>query len=395
MSKFLHVSNSKYRTVISEILPYEHPVFFTNRYFARFLKYYGVKVEEGVLVATHNTNDMGLKLFLDIMGGKKGVQRPCFQYSITKDGHEKGRRLTIVHPYHQVQMAEFYDRYKTILIELCQRSNFSIRFPYKVATYQKKQKGYHKIMSDDAKPVDTRESLKHFFAYKYYKNINFFYDDYRFLKAEKKFCGMVKLDLKHCFENIEPEQLSTALFDLPMNDCDGTIASNFYNLQMDFQNKEDGIVIGPEFSRLYAELILQRIDKNIEKDFEKHEIHRNADYIFYRYVDDGFLFYNDEKIKDNFLNVYTDRLNEYGQSINEAKIIELSGRPFMEPISSVKIQLLQIVDEHFQNRLETFKGFMKSRDKNIDTPVHIDYKDFINKVRSVMRIGNTLIKYKE
>lgn len=180
MSKLLRVSRSKYRVVISDVLPYERPVFYSNRFFARFLKYYGIEVEEGMLVARRHSDEPGLKDFLEILGGRKGAERRSFQYSISKDGHREGRRLTVVHPFHQVEMVDFYDRYKMLIIDYCMRSNFSIRFPYKVADCQKKQKGFHKVYSDDASPVDTSESLKHFFAYKYFKNINFFYGDYRF-----------------------------------------------------------------------------------------------------------------------------------------------------------------------------------------------------------------------
>lgn len=68
----------------------------------------------------------------------------------------------MIHPFHQVEMVGFYGRYKMLIIDYCMRSDFSIRFPYKVADCQKKQKGFHKVYSDDASPVDTSESLKHF-----------------------------------------------------------------------------------------------------------------------------------------------------------------------------------------------------------------------------------------
>ena len=119
MSKLLRVSNSKYRVVISDVLPFERPIFFSNRFFARFLKYYGVKVENDRLVATRNVEDEGLTEFLQLLGGNPGVRRPCFQYKITKDGHEDGRTLSVVHPFHQVKMVEFYERYKMLLIDFC------------------------------------------------------------------------------------------------------------------------------------------------------------------------------------------------------------------------------------------------------------------------------------
>lgn len=68
MSKLLRVSRSKYRVVISDVLPYERPVFYSNRFFARFLKYYGIEVEEGMLVARRHGDDPGLKDFWRFWG---------------------------------------------------------------------------------------------------------------------------------------------------------------------------------------------------------------------------------------------------------------------------------------------------------------------------------------
>ena len=73
MSRLLHVSKSKYRVVISDTLPYERPMFFSNRFFARFLKFYGVEINGDVLIASKHTEEPGLKEFLEILGGKKGA----------------------------------------------------------------------------------------------------------------------------------------------------------------------------------------------------------------------------------------------------------------------------------------------------------------------------------
>lgn len=395
MSKLLHVSKSKYRVVISDILPYERPMFFSNRFFARFLKYYGVEINGDVLIANKHKEEPGLKEFLEILGGKGGASRSSFHYSITKDGHKEGRCLSVIHPFHQIKMVDFYERYKMLLIDFCSRSNYSIRFPYKVADYQKKQKGYHKIFSDDAKPVDTSESLKHFFAYKYYKNINFFYGDYRFLRAEKKFRNMTKLDLKHCFESIKPSTLSIAMFNHNMEECEGSLAFDFCKLQDEFNESRDGIIIGPELSRIYAEIILQRIDLELEKQLEKEEIIRNKDYIFYRYVDDGFLFFNDVEVKKRFFYNYKKVLNKYGLHINKDKIVSFSERPFVESISIAKGMLLRLIDERFQNRLDTFKGFVHSQNNRIDTPTKLDFKTFVNEARTIMCTCGEDIKFRD
>lgn len=395
MGKLQRVSNSKYRVVVSDVLPYERPVFFTNRFFARFLKHYGIVAREGGLVATRNADTEGLNEFLAVMGGKGKRSRPCFQYNITKEGREEGRRLTVIHPYHQVEMVEFYDRYKMLFIDFSRRSHFSIRYPAKVATCQKRQKGYHKLLSDDALPVDSSESLKHFFTYRHYQNINKFYGDFRFLRAEKRFCRMAKFDIHHCFESISPEMLSIAMFGHPVEECKGSMAYDFCQLQHSFMNRDNGIVIGPEFSRIYAEIVLQRIDMDVENDLEQIGIYRNSDYIFYRYVDDGFLYFDVKEVKEQFTASYIKRLKEFNLRLNDKKNVCFENRPFLEDISSTKTQLIKLVDVKFQNRLDTFKGFVKMQKNMIDMPVRIDFRGFVNEMRSIMRSEGKQTDYKD
>ena len=280
MSKLIHITRSKYRVLVSDTLPYERPLFFTNRFFARFLKYYGVVCKDGRLLATKNHSD-GIEDMLSIIGGQSGDIRKAFQYSINKDGTEDTRTLTVIHPYHQVQMVEFYDRYKTVLLDFCNRSSFSLRYPCKVATSQKRQKGFPSFLSDDSLVYNAEESIKHFFAYNYYNNINSFYDDYRYLRAEKKFSCMYKSDLDKCFDSIIPESLSLAMFGEKMERCSGSMAEDFFLLNKSFQNDKNGIVIGPEFSRLYAEIILQKVDFETEKVLKEDKGYTNdKDYIF-------------------------------------------------------------------------------------------------------------------
>ncbi len=384
MSKLIRVSRSKYRAVISDILPYERPVFFSNRFFSRILKFYGIQTEEGRLIATRHKETEGLNEFLLLLGGNANDKRTCFQYRITKDGHDEGRCLTVIHPYHQVKMLEFYDAYKNLLIDFCQRSNFSIRYPYKISSYQKRQKGYHKIFSDDEEIVDSRESLKHFFAYKFYRNINLFYGDYRFLRSEKKFKHMTKIDLKHCFESIKPESLSKAMFGCDIEDCNGTLAYDFYILQKEFT--DNGIVIGPEFSRIYAEIILQKIDFEMEKQMNLDNLVHKKDYQFYRYVDDGYLFYNEDSTRNIFIEKYSLILKEYNLRINEEKTLHFAKPPFLENISTAKSMLTKLTDSKFENKLETFRGFIKLQKDYYDTPTQIDYKLFVNELRSIIKM---------
>ena len=196
MGKLVGISRSKYRVAVSDILPYERPLFFTNRFFVRFLKNYGVVCHNGRLIATKNQSE-GLDELLAVLGGIGAIRRPAFQYSIAKSSTENGRRLTIIHPYHQVAMVEFYDKYKMVIADFCQRSRYSIRFPYKVAVVQKKPKGFPKFISEVEQKSYPEESNKHFFAYKHYHNINDFYDDYPDGIERILFVEMMKKELPY------------------------------------------------------------------------------------------------------------------------------------------------------------------------------------------------------
>lgn len=390
MSKLIGISRSKYRVAVSDILPYEKPVFFTNRFFVRFLKNYGIICREGRLIATKNQCE-GLDEMLAILGGIGNVSRPAFQYSIAKTSTEVGRRLTVIHPFHQVEMIEFYDRFKMVIIDFCNRSHFSIRFPHKVAVVQKKPKGYPKYFSDEFRENHSETSPKHFFAYKYYHNINDFYDDYRFLRAEKKFAFMEKSDLEHCFDCIRPEMLSQAMFGCEMDSAVDTMPFKFFQLNRSYENHPEhgnsgeGVVIGPEFSRIYAEIILQQVDVECENVLEQNGFLFKRDYVFYRYVDDGFFFYNKEEVKELFNVTYESNLSKYGLKRGDKKTLSYKIRPFLENITAGKLALINMIDSRFENRLDTFKGFKKVQTGVYDTPTVLDYKSFIHSVRAIIQ----------
>ncbi len=391
MSKFVRISKSKYRVVLSEVLPYERPIFFSNRFFSRFLKYYGVQIEKGELTATKNLED-GLNDFLKLLGGMKGSIRSSFQYDISRGTKDKKRTLSIIHPYHQVEIVEFYDQYKMLLIDFCNRSTFSLRHPYKIADKQEQSKGYAKLISVSQKKINQDSGLKHFFSYKRCDNINDFYDDHIFLLAEKQFTHLLQLDLEECFDSINPTDISFAVFGQLNNECRGSFAWKFADIQSRLRTERKGIIIGPEFSRIFAEIILQRIDLLMAKRMREEGLYKGKDYQFYRYVDDGFLFYNDEKSKKCWEKHYGEVLSQFSLRVNEEKIKLHDSRPFVDVRTEAKLQISKLIDEMFINRLTTFKGFLKVQSGNYDTPTCISYEKFVKTLRVIIKNG---VEYKD
>lgn len=206
------------------------------------------------------------------------------------------------------------------------------------------------------------ENLKTYFSYEKYSNIYKFYEDYRYQRAEKKFKHLIKFDLQSCFDSIYTHTISWATAGgadkvkvLP--GYNGSwVGDAFDNLMQSVNAREtNGIVIGPEFSRIFAEIILQYIDQKVEQELlnKKHaneSIRHKSDYECYRYVDDYFLFYNDEKDRNLFLESLIKWLKEFKFQISPSKTEEFE-RPFITKITIAKHRIDDLFSDIFSTPL--------------------------------------------
>lgn len=158
--------------------------------------------------------------------------------------------------------------------------------------------------------------------------------------------------------------------------------------QMNY-NETNGIVIGPEFSRIFAELILQKIDKNVEKELHKKGYKYKVDYDIYRYVDDFFVFYNDEKVKGDILALYKVKLQEYNLFFNDSKTQNFS-KPIITNITIAKEEIRKLVEysmifqfQNSENQSQIGLKYYTARDiitnyKAILSQTQTSYKDLQN-----------------
>lgn len=258
-------------------------------------------------------------------------------------------------------MVELYEKYKHLILHYCNQSNFSIRRPDKIACYYYYKDRLHEQLL--GKKVDSKEeymneyeNLKSYFSYQKYSNIYKFYEDYRYQRAEKKFNNLLKFDVQDCFNSIYThsilwatlggvEQGKNAWY---LEQYKDTFGNKFDELmqRMNF-GETNGIIIGPEFSRIFAEIILQRIDKEVETFMISQKKYLNVDYECYRYVDDYFLFYNDDDTKNTILEQFSLRLREYKLTINDSKTKHFE-RPFVTEITIAKQKIDNLLSENIK-----------------------------------------------
>lgn len=377
--KKIKLSYSKERVLFSDVLPYECPIIFSNRYLYRFLaKYLWIGEEQkvdnimwNVLKQSKRLDEKDANAFAALLFGcyEKGKRIGILQHRLNdlfypyqfNIAHKanKNRTLSIIHPYNQWQVVEFYEQYKYSILYLCNQSKYSLRKPHKIAQYfYYRDRLHRKLSGHESDKVELffneYENLKTYFSYEKYSNIYKFYEDYRYQRAEKKFKYFVKFDLQSCFDSIYTHTISWATAGgadkvkvLP-GYHGSWVGDAFDNLMQSVNAREtNGIVIGPEFSRIFAEIILQYIDQKVEQElWEEKELRHKSTYECYRYVDDYFLFYNDEKDRNLFMESLTKWLKEFKLQISPSKTEEFE-RPFITKVTIAKQRIESLLSNIF------------------------------------------------
>ncbi|KJD34995.1 reverse transcriptase [Tamlana sedimentorum] len=432
MKKKIPISYSKERVVLSDVLPYETPVTFSNRYFYKYLinsqKFHN-KLNK---LKSKEKADYKLKCgkayseIESILFGVKEKTIP-FRFNIT---HKKNdfRELCVIHPVSQRKMVEFYEKYKNIIVYYSSLSPFSIRKPSKVANFtfyndvlhkrnEDKDLQHSQIEQDDSE----YENLKSFFSYRKYSNIHKFYESYQFHRSEKKYNKLLKIDITKCFDSIYTHTLPWALTNKRIvksniNSLEATFGGKFDCLMQDLNaNETNGIIIGPEFSRIFAELILQQIDVNIYErlksiDSKESNLIHKVDYEIFRYVDDYFIFYNEESQIDKITEAFKLSLKEYKMYLNDKKSL-LYSKPIITEISIAKQKINDLFNNHLvlkekeiieedneqSNSILYFSSNnVITRFKSIIKESEVEYKDIMNYTLAVLdnKTKKLIKKYK-
>ena len=375
--KKIRLKYKKERVLLCDVLPYELPFTFSNRGFYRYLVRNQIRIDDGLLKWGNHISAGALAVLAFIVNKsvadlqnignclnleKYNKQRIPFTYNILHKPN-KFRVLAVIHPLNQMQMVDFYEKYKSVLLYFTNLDRFSLRHPNKVACYFfYKDRLHNKLLGKKADKIELffneYENLKSYFSYERYNNIYRFYEDYRYQRAEKKFTHLQKFDVQSCFDSIYTHSISWAIgggktsFKENFNGRDYSFGGVWDELMMEMNyNETNGIVIGPEFSRLFAEVILQHIDKRVDASLsDKHGFKFNKDYVCYRYVDDYFFFYNDQKVCDQAMLLFTNVLKEFKMTISSEKT-DCIERPFITDISRAKQQIDRLIDEKLKLKM--------------------------------------------
>lgn len=194
---------------------------------------------------------------------------------------------------------------------------------------------------DPPDSLDELSKIVSFFVYRDFNLLAKFFDSSHYLGLEKRFSRLRILDVSKCFYSIYTHSVSWAV---KHKDFAKTY-SNLHSFEQQFdrlmqsQNYKEtnGILVGPELSRIFAEIIFQRIDVNLigRARHANRSLIYGTDFEFRRYVDDYFIYANSEDVLDTIEHLLAEEAGAYKLHLNEAKAENFS-RPFVTPLSSAK-----------------------------------------------------------
>lgn len=364
------------RSVMSDMLPFEVPPTFSNRWFYAFLAQHRVSMDEQHI--SWRKGDPGLELTMRLLVGAK-KDEPTTEFTKVEWGrtvtlqrvglegcrmdtasfkfrvsHRRGsRQLAVAHPRNQIQVAEFYRRHAASILYYCGLSNFSIRKPVSISKYTRYTDRTHRQLLDVSSGIEEAgreyDQYGSFFKYRAFSNIHRFFESYKYHRAEKKYDSMLSIDVSRCFDSIYTHSIEWAVLGkaqakFALRTSKGTFPGKFDKLISYLNEREtNGIIIGPEFSRIFAEIILQRIDVDIERYLrdEANIVHKR-DYEAFRYVDDYYVFFNSESTSSKFIEAAEVMLDSYKLQINAAKS-KIYAKPIITEMTIAKDRVSQLL----------------------------------------------------
>ncbi|TJZ89246.1 RNA-directed DNA polymerase [Paracoccus gahaiensis] len=333
-------SDDYLRALLSDTTPSELPIIISNDGFYKNMKNFETY--------TGWANEFFTKVLLPNDDSKRPSKPLSIRIIKDETSH---RRLGLPHPRAQLEVARFYEKFEDLIPYYCQRSSFSLRQPRRVAGRYYISNPNENIYSEKKSTVTTLDNeliSKHpasFFAYSGFHRLHEFFNSPLYNSLERRFAKMCMLDISNCFGNIYTHSITWAT--KSQRKAKAYTGAEMYGsafdrtMQVMNYNETNGIVIGPEISRIFAETILSRIDFDVEhrlKMSENNKLTARKNYAIGRYVDNYYIFYDQDQDLNQIKIEIEESLSDYKLAINEKKT-ELVSRPFYTKKSMVISEL--------------------------------------------------------
>ncbi|MDR6612262.1 antiviral reverse transcriptase Drt3b [Leifsonia sp. 1010] len=360
------------RVLLSDVLPYELPPSFNNRGLYTFINDSRLRIE-GDRILARRLDDATPGIVSILLGrkvtfptnagagedselqfdGPARIPTIPFQFNVRHRANDF-RTLTVPHPAAQIEVVDFYRSNSDMMLFHTGRSPFSLRHPSRVARYSVVRDWLFEASRKKPDGVEDEryeyEWIRSYFAYRRYSNVYKFYDSSEYRSCERRYGFLVKADIAKCFDSIYTHSVAWAAHghnvvkdNLGKKNLKNTFGDDFDTLMQRLNHNEtSGITIGSEVSRIFAEVILQAVDRDIHAALEDEGLRQGHDYQILRYVDDYFIFLANAQNRLDVLEQISKSLRKYKLHLNAAKE-EGEHTPWLSPLTVAKDKVTRLL----------------------------------------------------
>ena len=249
------------------------------------------------------------------------------KYNILK-GTNSLREINLVQPLSALNIYLFVECYqKEILSYLKENSIYSLRYHRKNPNlyYKEKTNKLTHYFEKTANKIDRavlQQTGVYFNIHKFY-SLSSFVNSRLWRMSNFRYKYFAKADYKSCFGSIYTHSYKWII---EKNVVDSKNAKNtnlFVVVDRVLENingySSNGLIVGPEFSRMIAELLLQTIDVEVKNELDIQGLKQGDDYRIFRYVDDLFIFANSQETVEQIIESFSLKAQKYLLHLNEAK----------------------------------------------------------------------------
>ena len=319
------LERNKLDYILTDLLPVEISELFSFSQFYNFLLEKGKQKELNNLISTMRKNKAeGKQMFVS-----NWSTRPL-KYRILK-GNGTMREMSVIQPFSAINLYLFIECCQKEILNYFEKNHiFSIRYHrkctdlYYKARFGKSIQYFHSQEQHSGKRV-IQQTANYYRIFPF-ESINSFTGSRAWRMCNFKYKYYAKLDYKACFDSIYTRAFSW-IIERNVNDAKDANNSNlFITIDRILQNingrSSNGIVVGPEFSRMIAEILLQHIDNETLMSLKKEGVTYNKNYVVFRYVDDIFIFAEQPQILEDIISKYRTIGEKYLLRINDLKLVK-------------------------------------------------------------------------
>lgn len=250
------------------------------------------------------------------------------KFHIKKPDGKSLRKMSIPQPLSVLNMYFFISLYQKDILNLLERPFYSVRYPVRNKDLIYKGRNSESLIEyqykRDKRSKKAVEQSGRFFDLKPFNQIFELTSSERWRKANLNYKMFAKLDYKRCFDSVYTHSYKWIVAKDVIDSKEFGNSSLFAVIDRILQNingaSSNGVIVGPEFSRMIVEILLQQIDKEVHFELLDKNIIQGIDYDIMRYVDDTFIFCDDEQVQETIIEVFEQKARKYLLEINQLKI---------------------------------------------------------------------------